>query len=71
MKSNLDRLHAVVTEAKQRQSEGYTGDDVWREDLKPDGAARAKILPLLEEERERLEAQLAEVRDFQYSVSFG
>jgi hypothetical protein len=51
----------VVTEAKQRQRAGYTGKDIWKEDLKPDAAARAKIIPLLQEERERLQAQLDEV----------
>lgn len=62
MKPNLDRLHAVVTEARRRRSEGYTGKDIWREDLKPAAAARAQIVPLLEEERDKLKAQLEEVR---------
>ena len=62
MKLNVDRLHAVITEAKERQKEGYTGKDVWKEDLKPDAATRARIVPLLEEERERLKTQLEEVR---------
>lgn len=61
MKPNLDRLHAVVTEARQRKEEGYTGKDVWKEDLKPDAAVRARIVPLLEEERDRLKAQLETV----------
>ena len=61
MKPNLDRLHAVVTEARQRKAEGYTGKDIWKEDLKPDAAVRAKIVPLLEDERDRLKAQLEEV----------
>lgn len=60
-KPNIDRLHAVVTEARSKKQAGYTGNDVWREDLHPSAAARAQIIPLLEEERERLKSQLAEV----------
>lgn len=62
MKPNLDRLHGVVTEAKRRKAEGYSGKDVWSEDIKPDAAVRGKVMPLLEEERDRLKAQLEEVR---------
>lgn len=62
VKPNLDRLHAVATEARRRRDEGYKGKDIWREDLKPDASARAKIVPLLEEERDRLKTQLWEVR---------
>ncbi|PSR74069.1 hypothetical protein PHLCEN_2v10141 [Hermanssonia centrifuga] len=59
-KPNIDRLHAVVTEARAKKQAGYTGSDIWREDLHPSAAARAQIIPLLEEERERLKSQLAE-----------
>lgn len=61
VKPNLDRLHAVVVEAKKRKAQGYTGKDIWKEDLKPDAAVRAKLVPLLEEERDRLKAQLEEL----------
>lgn len=37
---------------------------MWQEDLHPGAAARAQILPALEEERKRLEKQLAEVSSF-------
>ncbi|GJE93303.1 hypothetical protein PsYK624_094620 [Phanerochaete sordida] len=61
VKPNLDKLHTVVTEARKRQAQGYEGKDVWKEDLKPDAAVRAKIVPMLEEERDRLRAQLEEL----------
>lgn len=62
VKPNIDRLHAVVTEARARKQAGYTGKDVWTESLHPSAAARAQIVPLLVDERDRLKAQLAEVR---------
>lgn len=62
VKPNIDRLHAVVMEARARKQAGYTGKDVWTENLHPSAAARAQIVPLLVDERDRLKAQLAEVR---------
>lgn len=62
VKPNVDTLHAVVTEARARKKAGYTGKDVWREDIQPSVAARARIIPILEAEKERLKAQLEEVR---------
>lgn len=61
MKENLDKLHAVVTEARARKQTGYSGSDVWRDDLQPRAAVRARTIPLLQQERDRLKAQLAEV----------
>ena len=52
VKPNIDRLHTVVTEARARKQAGYDGKDVWKEDLHPSAAARAQIVPLLEEERD-------------------
>ena len=73
VKNNVDRLHAVVTEARARthSAEPYEGKDVWREDLHPGAAARAQILPVLEEERARLRKQLAEVRTMLVSTGQG
>lgn len=62
VKPNVDRLHAVVTDARARKKAGYKGNDIWREDLQPSAAARARIMPILESERGRLKAQLEEVR---------
>ncbi|KAJ3551013.1 hypothetical protein NM688_g4951 [Phlebia brevispora] len=61
VKPNIDRLHAVVTEARARKQAGYEGKDVWKEDLHPSAAARAQIIPLLMEEKDRLKAQLDEL----------
>ena len=61
VKENLDNLHAVVTAARARKQAGYDGKDVWREDLQPRAAVRARTIPLLEQERERLRAELAQV----------
>lgn len=66
VKENLDKLHAVAAEAKARKlaedrGESYEGHDVWRENLPPRAAVRARTIPLLEKERDRLKMQLAEV----------
>ena len=64
VRENLDSLHAVVTEARARKQAGYDGHDVWREDLSPGAAVRARTVPVLEKERERLRAELQSVRPF-------
>ena len=61
VKENLDNLHAVVTAARARKQADYDGKDVWREDLQPRAAVRARTIPLLEQERDRLRAELAQV----------
>jgi len=63
VKENLDKLHAVVTEAKARkqQPEPYQGHDLWMENLQPRAAVRARTIPLLEKERDRLKETLAEL----------
>ncbi|KAI0694654.1 hypothetical protein C8T65DRAFT_51552 [Cerioporus squamosus] len=61
VKENLDNLHAVVTAARARKQSGYVGKDVWREDLQPRAAVRARTIPLLEQERDRLRAELAQL----------
>ncbi|KAI0774776.1 hypothetical protein BD413DRAFT_536292 [Trametes elegans] len=72
VKENLDNLHAVVTAARARKQAGYDGHDVWREDLQPRAAVRARTVPLLERERDRLQAELSELTeentDLQYQM---
>nr|VWO97915.1 N/A [Ganoderma boninense] len=58
VKENLDNLHAVVTAARARKQADYDSKDVWREDLQPRAAVRARTIPLLEQERDRLRAEL-------------
>ena len=61
VKENLDNLHAVVTAARVRKQTEYNGKDVWREDLQPRAAVRARTIPVLEKERDRLRTELAQV----------
>lgn len=70
VKENLDNLHAVVTAARARRQTGYGGKDVWREDLQPRGAVRARTVPLLEKERDRLRAELSQVPTIPEPTSF-
>ena len=73
----MDILHQVVTEARARRQRGDTqsvagadtGADIWRADLQPRPAVRARTIPALERERESLRARLAEVRCFFRSCS--
>ena len=54
-------MHAVATEARARYHKGEMGKDVWREDMDPRTAVRARTIPVLEAEAARLRAQLAQV----------
>ena len=62
LKQCVDDLHAAVVDAKLRKQKGVVRPDIWREDLHPRAATRARTVPLLEKERERLLAELQEVR---------
>lgn len=61
LKQSIDDLHAAVVDAKHRKQKGEVRPDIWREDLHPRAATRARTVPLLERERERLLAELQEV----------
>ncbi|KAA1475502.1 hypothetical protein DENSPDRAFT_866962 [Dentipellis sp. KUC8613] len=63
VKNNVDKLHEAVTEARARKRRGETGKDVWREDLDPRSAVRARVVPVLEAERDRLKDQLTKMRN--------
>lgn len=61
-RENIDILHAVVTEARERQAAGIApGPDTWRANLPPRTAVRARTIPILRNEKAALEAQLAKV----------
>ncbi|KAI5124238.1 hypothetical protein M0805_005087 [Coniferiporia weirii] len=61
-RENIDIMHAVVTEARERQKAGQApGPDAWRANLEPRTAVRARTVPLLRQEKAALEAQLAEL----------
>ena len=52
----------MVTDARTRKQSGQIGGvDVWREDLEPRAAVRARTIPLLQAEAERLKATLSNV----------
>ena len=61
VKDNLDNLHAVVTAARARKQTEYEAKDVWRDDLQPRAAVRARTIPVLEKERDRLRTEFAQV----------
>ncbi|KAH9926299.1 uncharacterized protein BXZ73DRAFT_102980 [Epithele typhae] len=63
VKENIDNLHAVVTAARERKRREYDGKDVWREDLQPRAAVRARMIPMLETERDRVRAELAQLTE--------
>ncbi|KAF9266757.1 hypothetical protein L218DRAFT_921381 [Marasmius fiardii PR-910] len=60
VQENVDTLHRIVTEAKERVNSGVeTRNDVWQEDLQPRAATTARTAPLLEAEAARLREVLA------------
>jgi len=61
MKQNIDDLHAVVAEARVRKKTGEVRTDVWKEDLHPRAATRARTIPVLEETRDRLLLELEQL----------
>ncbi|EIN09406.1 hypothetical protein PUNSTDRAFT_133198 [Punctularia strigosozonata HHB-11173 SS5] len=70
LKDNLDELHAIITEARARRKAREAGTltdddekDVWRPDLPPRTATVARVVPLLEREKERMLKELAEMEE--------
>ena len=53
----------MVTEARARAESGKIGPDVWKETLEPRVSTRARTVPLLEAERNRLRGVLDKVCD--------
>ncbi|KAI6152441.1 hypothetical protein BKA82DRAFT_4111324 [Pisolithus tinctorius] len=59
IRENINTLHAVVTEARAgKQRAEVDRKDLWKEDLDPLGAVRARTVPVLQAERERLKETL-------------
>ncbi|KAH8111086.1 hypothetical protein DFH11DRAFT_1513636 [Phellopilus nigrolimitatus] len=59
---NIDIMHKVVTEARERQKAGLPpGPDTWKANLEPRAAARARTVPILRQEKDVLEAQLVKL----------
>ncbi|KAE9406294.1 hypothetical protein BT96DRAFT_915524 [Gymnopus androsaceus JB14] len=60
LRENIDMLHDIVTQAKERQKAGIEpGNDTWREDLDTRSAICARTVPVLEEEAKKLRESLA------------
>lgn len=59
VRENINTLHAVVTEAKNRKQRGEVDrPDLWKGDLDPRAAVRARTIPTLQAEAERLREAL-------------
>ncbi|KAK0488664.1 hypothetical protein IW261DRAFT_1414174 [Armillaria novae-zelandiae] len=54
VQENIDILHRVIEEAKERKEARIERSDQWREDLEPRAAIAARTVPKLEEENARL-----------------
>ncbi|KAJ3755572.1 hypothetical protein F5878DRAFT_620270 [Lentinula raphanica] len=64
LRENIDTLHALVTEAKERKKAGAPpGKDTWRENLDARSAMAARTVPVLEQEAKRLRETLASLKD--------
>ena len=61
VQENIDILHRILIEAKERKSKGDAGKDVWQEDLEPRAAVCARTVPILEQEAKSLRESLAAV----------
>jgi kinetochore protein NNF1 len=61
--ARMDDLYAIAQDANSRTDadEPYKGTDVWRPDLHPRTAARARTVPVLTEERNRLKKELEDL----------
>ncbi|KAF9074940.1 hypothetical protein BDP27DRAFT_1287102 [Rhodocollybia butyracea] len=60
LRENIDILHAIVTEAKERKKAGIPPvDDSWREGLDTRTAVCARTVPVLEQEAKRLRESLS------------
>lgn len=61
VQENIETLHKVVTDAKDRKATGKIGNDTWKGDLDLRVAVCARTVPVLTCEAERLRAMVAEV----------
>ncbi|KDQ19025.1 hypothetical protein BOTBODRAFT_63154 [Botryobasidium botryosum FD-172 SS1] len=57
----IDELQTVISAGRARVSTSDKGKDMWKADLDPKAAARARTVPILKSERDRLLEALREV----------
>ncbi|EJD07353.1 uncharacterized protein FOMMEDRAFT_100544 [Fomitiporia mediterranea MF3/22] len=63
-RENIDKLHAVVTEARERKQAGLPpGPDTWKPNLEPRTAVRARTIPILQREKAALEKKLGAMEE--------
>jgi len=60
VQENIDSLHKVVTDAKERKLQSVEVKDAWKPDLDPKSAVSARTIPILNSEAERLLAMIAQ-----------
>ncbi|KAG6832664.1 hypothetical protein H0H87_000846 [Tephrocybe sp. NHM501043] len=63
VQDNIDTLHRVINEAKERKTKDEVGKDVWRENLEPRAAVSARTVPIMELEVKRLRDALVEIQE--------
>ncbi|PBK73021.1 hypothetical protein ARMSODRAFT_994171 [Armillaria solidipes] len=61
VQENIDTLHRIVEESKERRQRDVETKDKWREDLEPRAAIAARAIPKLEEENIRLREMLSQI----------
>jgi hypothetical protein len=61
VQENIDTLHKIVTEAKERNVQSLEAKDAWKPDLDPKIAVAARTIPVLNSEAQRLRVLVAEV----------
>ncbi|KAK2463661.1 hypothetical protein APHAL10511_004412 [Amanita phalloides] len=63
VQQNIDKLHQIVLEAKDRKALGEVRKDAWKEDLEPHVAVSARSIPYLEAEAQSLRQMLASLEE--------
>ncbi|KAF9054395.1 hypothetical protein BJ165DRAFT_1438492 [Panaeolus papilionaceus] len=59
VQENIDILHKVVNDAKDRAVSGNIGKDTWQDNLDPAVVVSARTIPVLTSEAERLKKMIA------------
>ncbi|TEB33130.1 hypothetical protein FA13DRAFT_1754234 [Coprinellus micaceus] len=63
VQENVDILHKIVQDSKDRKSKGEIRNDAWRENINPRTSICAKTIPVVEKDIARLQRQLKEAED--------
>ncbi|KAJ3516176.1 hypothetical protein NLJ89_g1282 [Agrocybe chaxingu] len=63
VQENVDILHQVVNDGKERKANKAAGNDTWKDKLDPRVAVAARTIPILSAEATRLRALIAQLED--------